>query len=209
MARLYLSSRDTTAESMPDVCLVCGQPSTTIVNKTFACGPEWLSILALLVCLIGAPLIIVIVILYFVLAKRMKVAVPTCDRHARYWIRRVLWMFVPMGALVVACMIAWGFMVAEQEYWRMESVAAMPCFGFAAFAIIWLIVAGVIQSQMIRAKEITDRGITLVRVHEDFIAAFEEKQEQDDYDDDYDPPPRRRISRESDEPDRRDTFRAE
>ena len=58
-----------------------------------------------------------------------------------------------------------------------QGLAGLVC-GLAALRrpgrerLAWLLIAAVIQTLMIRAREITDRSITLKNVHEDFVEAF-------------------------------------
>jgi hypothetical protein len=103
-------------------------------------------------------------------------------------------------------------------------LSGLACAASGGLALIWLIVAAIIHSMMIRPKEITDRTITLTRVHDDFVTEMDKLRSArrgDDWDEDgeeYEERLRRRRQRRADErtgyadeapPEKRDAFRAD
>jgi hypothetical protein len=207
MAKVVLRRSETTAGILPEVCMICGAPATRHVNRTFWWAPDWLSILAVLVCLAGGWLAIVIVVLYFALSKRMPVDVPTCDRHSRYWLRRQLFMYVPLGVFFAVSAAVFGYLLGQPGDVNLEYSLGL-CYGGTALFVVWLVVAAVRQQSMIRAKEITDGSITLIKVHDRFVAALQELRDRDDLEDeDLELRPRRPPPLEVRDP--RDAFRAE
>ena len=89
-----------------------------------------------------------------------------------------------------------------------------PCAGTGFGFLIWLIVAAIIQKETVQAALITDRDITLKKVHEKFEQALkqlrrsEREKTEEDWEEDDDRP--RRLPRaESEQKDDRTSFRAE
>ncbi len=150
----------------------------------------------------------------------MTVDAPICKKHCGYWWKRQLLMWLPLLLLFIggsAAVIAAGDAGAGEK-----NVAGFICIGTAGLFIAWLIVAVVIQTKLVRPAEITDRTITLKRVNEKFLDAFEEMRRERrrdfdrEYDDveDYDERMCRRRERQAKDDsgyddDRRERFRAE
>jgi hypothetical protein len=170
MAIIRLREWETDAEHLPMVCMVCGEPATTHVRRKFTWAPEWLSILAFLVCVVGQILSVIIVVLYFALRKQMLVAAPTCDRHKNYWRRRAIWAFVPLTLLFIVSVAEAVYIASLDQNDR--PMMYLPCAigGFGFF--FWLIVAAVIQKETVQATLITERDITLRKVHDNFDLAL-------------------------------------
>src|SRR5262249_6208899 len=146
-------------------------------------------------------------ILYFALSKRMTVEAPTCDRHPGDWLRRQLFMYVPLGvffALTVGGFVYWMAQPNKADFYE----SGAPCYPAGLLFLFWLVVAAQLQQGMIRAREITDGSITLMKVHERFAAALKALRDRDELeDDDLELRPRRPPQPE--ERDTRDTYRAE
>lgn len=163
--------------------MACGQPATRHIKKQFAWQPPWVIITIFLN-------ILIYVILAIVLTKKMTVDVPVCNRHRGYWMKRGILLFGSFVALVLWC-FAVGFGLDA----AMDRDSAGPIFGVILFSVLaWIVFAIVLQSRAIKAKEITDRTITLVKVHPDFVAAFVGMKDEDF--DDEDELPRRPRRRE-------------
>lgn len=106
----------------------------------------------------------------------MEVEVPVCDQHRNYFQTRMIWTWVVAGATFVMGMLAFIVLLAASEGDTAGAiVGGMACFGVSVFPVILII--AYIQSATIRAREITDRSITLVRVHDDFVEAMEIRRE--------------------------------
>jgi hypothetical protein len=212
MAEIQLRQSETDRDRLPDVCIACGQPATSFIRKTFAWHPPWVIVIILAGLL---PYVIVALIL----TKRMTVEAPVCDKHRGYWWKRQMLMWMPL-LLLFLCGI--GLAIAAGNMGDKDT-PGIVCFASGAAGVVWLFVAVVIQSMMIRPTEITNRTIRLKRVHEGFVDAFDQLRrgrDRDfdrDYDDDvedYDERMRRRRERRAKErsgydDDRRESFRAE
>jgi hypothetical protein len=174
MPEIQLRDSETDRESLPEVCIACGQPATSFIRKTFAWHPPWVIVIILAGLL---PYIIVALIL----TKRMAVEAPVCDRHRGYWWKRQMLMYLPLLILFLGGIGA--AIGAEQA--GVKDVGGIACFGSGVACVLWLIVAVVIQNRMVRPAEITDHTITLKRVHADFVAALKETRRDRDFDRDY------------------------
>jgi hypothetical protein len=140
----------------------------------------------------------------------MTVDVPVCEKHRGYWWKRLLLMFLPLavlGVIGIMLLVLLGQMTDKDA-------PGIACGGTVVLGVVWLVVAAIVQTMMIRPVEITDHSIDLKNVSGDFVAAFEgsrrrgrRRRDIDDEDDEYEPPPRHR--REPVDDDRRDAFRAE
>jgi hypothetical protein len=194
MAALYLHRRDTDRDYLPEVCMACGQPSCAHIRKNFSWCPPWVGITILAGLL---PYLIIALIL----TKRMTVDVPVCERHRGYWWKRYLLMFLPFF-LIAGVGIAVG--VAFSTPGR-DDPSGLICFATFAVGVVWLIVAAIMQTRMIRPTEITDRTIRLKNVHADFVAQFDalrRSRRDDDWDEDgeeYEERLRRRQQRRAEE----------
>jgi hypothetical protein len=169
----------------------------------FSWFPPW-------VYLFIIPGFLLYAILAIALAKRMIVEIPVCDSHKRYWWKRNSLRFL---SLLAVCGVA---AVPLTIFWNSQGRAgAYVCLFIMALMIGWLILVAVLRLNMIRPSEITDRDITLKRVHQDFMNAFEQmerrsrrpRRRRDFDDDDFDRPIRRRAEPLDD--DRRESFRAD
>jgi hypothetical protein len=172
--------------------MVCGEYSDEHIVKNFRWFPEWVGLLILAGLL---PYVIVAEIL----KKRMTVEVPVCERHRGYFVRRQVIISI-VAVLLFILPISFGFLmlaVASTPKETDEAVTAgFFCFGVSVFPAV--ITIALIQNSTIRPAEITDRGITLKRVHEEFVDACDNFWRQQDYDDEFERP-RRRPPREIEE----------
>jgi hypothetical protein len=192
MAQIRLRRSETVAERLPEVCMACGQPATTHIRKSFAWQPPWV----IITIFFG---LLIYVILALILTKRMTVEVPVCDRHRGYWLKRGLWIFLSFVGFIGFCFAA-GFAL---DAILVRDTIGIICLTCVAALVVWLVSAVVIQSLMIKPKEITDRSITLTKVHPDFVAAFV-GMNNDDFDEDFRP---RRHEVDGLPPERQESFR--
>jgi hypothetical protein len=165
MAQITLWTSETDRESLPDICIVCGQPAISFVKKSFAWHPPWIAVLVLVGLL---PYILVAI----ALTKYMTVDAPVCGGHRGYWWKRQLLSWLPPPLLLIAGL---GAVLAVGDAKPGEAnMAGFVCVGTAGLFFTWLTFALVIQSKMVRPAEITERSITLKSVHREFAAAINE-----------------------------------
>lgn len=212
MARIRLRESEYEDGRLPPVCVVCGEPADGTEGHTFRWMPDWLSAVLVALALL-APLLAVIA--YFATLGavwRRRFPVPVCARHRGYWKRRAFWTYGPL-ALGVTLLTIFVIAALSQPPRSNTDWLVAPCFGTGAFTLVGLMLAAVLQRGTVRADQITETEVALIRVHDNFADAVLDRRrarrrerDLDRDDEDYDTPPPRRRRREPDEPD--DRFRA-
>jgi hypothetical protein len=169
MSSIRLRYRETTADDLPMVCMACGDRAGSHIDKNFSWYPDWVNLTAF-------AGLVPYLILSFTTRQYMEVEVPVCDRHEKYFLTRTIWTYVAAGATFVIAALAFVLLLAASEGDTAGAiVGGMACFGVRVLPAIGVI--AYIQTTTIRAREITDRSITLVRVHDDFVEAMEIRRE--------------------------------
>lgn len=166
MPSLSLSRFEATEGRLPRMCMQCGAEAVTERKKNFSWHPQWVIILILVNLLIY-------VVVAMVLTKRMSVRAPFCDKHQNHWRWRA-W-FIWLG-LVLVCVLGIGGLVLfnvlnERARGRGSDLGGFVCLAVGAIGLIWLIAAAIVQNSAIRPTEITDDGITLTHVCQEFVQA--------------------------------------
>lgn len=183
MATVTLSEYECRKKLLPDVCMKCGEPATVSVRRNFSWYPPWVLALALAGLLVA-------VIVAAVLTKKMLVEAPMCERHRKHWFNRMLWTLLSFAAIAVAGIGGIALLSANDNAPGNNDLAGWVCGGGALALISWLVLVVILQSTAIKPSLITDRKITLVKVHPEFVRALEDDREQDaleeekDFDDD-------------------------
>ena len=172
MAELLLKGSQTSGDRMPMVCMVCGEPAVKHYRKNFSWVPGWVHI-----CILAGVLPWAIIVA--ILTKRMWVDVPVCEHHRGYFWKRTAAAILSFVLLAGLCV---GAAVLAGEFGDRDAPGYV-CLGSAGLFIIWVIALFVLQTKALRPKEITDRRITLTRVHEGFVAALREFRDREDYGD--------------------------
>ena len=176
MATVTLSEYECRKKLLPDVCIQCGEPATVSVRRNFSWYPPWVIALVLAGVLVAA-------IVAIVLTKKMLVQVPMCDRHKSHWSTRTMWTFLCFAVVASAAIGGIALLAANDNGPRKDDMVGWVCGGSALALLLWLFLVAILQSTAIRPKLITDRKITLVKVHPEFVRALEDDREQDAQDD--------------------------
>jgi hypothetical protein len=171
MAELRLKELQAFGDRMPMVCMVCGEPAVKHYRKNFSWVPGWVHITILAGLLPWA-------IIVAILTKRMWVDVPVCEQHRGYFWKRLAAGFLSFLLLVGLCIGA-AVLVGEVAGKNNDAMGYV-CVGSGVLFVAWIILLFVIQAKTLRPKEITDRTITLTRVHEGFITALREFRDRED-----------------------------
>jgi|SRR4051794_30653940 hypothetical protein len=114
--------------SLPANCVKCGQPSTTLVKKTFYWHPAWVYILIL-------PGLLIYAIAALAIRKGMKLHVPLCDVHSqarktKIWTAVALLVgFLPFGIIV-------GSMTPDNAGWIWLAAGVMFLTGLVLAGIV-------------------------------------------------------------------------
>jgi hypothetical protein len=197
MALLRLRDTETRARHLPEICMACGEPSVDHIKKTFSWYPPWIGWLFLVG---GVPLVVILVL---VLTKRMSVELPVCERHRGYFWKRTLWICVALLVPFLAWAAVFAIAMALVDRRDEDSVFGFTCLAFVVVLLLVIGIIAVVQNYAIRPKEITDRTISLIRVHEGFVEAWEAHRDRgwDAIDDE---PRGRRRDRGEDQHDDRD-----
>jgi hypothetical protein len=170
MARIKLERFEAEEGDLPDICMKCGARATTEKLKRFSWQPPWVYVLLLAGLL---PFLIVALIL----TKRMRVPIPLCAEHRRHWTWRG-WLVG--GGFFAIFLLGLGTMILlsatdNGPQRREDAVFGFVCFGFLGLALVWLIVAAIVQHTAIRPTQITDYDITLTNVAPGFVKALLEE----------------------------------
>ncbi len=173
MASIRITRYEAQNNLLPPVCVVSGEPTTDVKRHTFRWTPPWVGILILAGLL---PYLIVAMIT----RKDITFDVPIASRKKGHWMWRQL--FAVFGVLGCIGLVIVGIALSNQP----GGVNQGPDIGLYTAAaagvglLFVLIVALFLQFTSVRPKEITDRDITLVGVHENFIVALEEERDRDE-----------------------------
>jgi hypothetical protein len=199
MAQVRIRESETRSSRLPKVCLACGEPSDTTVRKSFSWYPPWAGLLVIFGLF---PALIAIA----VLTKRMTVPVPMCERHRRYFSNRALLIMLPLIGVVIICILGMflPYLVLEPQTADDLRPVMYVVLGLCILGVFALIL--LIQYTSIRARDLSDRGLLLTAVSQEFVDALEElRQERRSSadDDEEDDRPRSRRRRDDDDDDDR------
>src|SRR6516165_7933208 len=98
MSQVILGRFEAEEGELPPVCLRCGAPAAVFKRWTLTCYPDWSYLLLLVTIwpfLLASPL----------LRQRMRVLVPFCVAHRRYWLKRRLLFWVSLAAMAAVLII--------------------------------------------------------------------------------------------------------
>lgn len=179
MATVIVEDGDQTALASCGMCIRCGQPSDRLKNHKFTWYPLWVSTLAVVGLLFCLPMALVVVLAG---TRRKWLKVPVCERHAGHWMWRL--MLIPLFTLlgVIAFGVLAVLLITAQVPVRLGpgpggniDPGGLACFGVIVLGLVWLVMVSVLQSGSIRPLEISDTGITLTNVSEDFARTFRDE----------------------------------
>lgn len=175
MAQVRISLEEIENDAIPHVCMLCGEPSSTIVRRKFSWCPSWVPVLLLA----GLwPYVIVALIL----TKSRRMGVPLCESHRNHWSWRfwVNWAAFLAFACLVGAVIATLISLDGQHRGDSDPVVPLLVMSLPVLFVSWLGVVVVLQSTALRAAEITDRDITFNKVAVAFADALEDEREREE-----------------------------
>jgi hypothetical protein len=126
--------------------------------------------------LVGAPGLILLVVLALVLRKRARLQAPMCDQHQNHWTVRlaISWaasifvIFIGVASIVLVILL-------DNAGPRQGDVfSPFICVGSLILFVGFLILLAIVQNTAIRPDEITATHILLNGVSEAFVTAVEE-----------------------------------
>jgi hypothetical protein len=159
---------------LPMVCMRCGAPATVLKVKKMSWYPRWIIVLIV----VGAPGLLLGLILALVLRKTARLHAPLCEDHQGHWTTRLVINWV-IGVLAIGLSVGGfiGFIALDSARPRgpnTDGLMAMMCIGSLVAFFGWLIMAAILHNTSIRPDEITRTHILLAGVSETFVDAVEE-----------------------------------
>jgi hypothetical protein len=106
-------------------------------------------------------------IICLLMRKAIRVQMPMCSRHLHHWSNRKLIVWL---GLLFWIAYAITFAVALEDI--PNDMRAPIVAGGILGGLSWLITAGIVQNQAIRAAKITDYGADIVNVNKKFAEAW-------------------------------------
>ncbi len=171
MATVRLSRVEVEDDSLPSVCMKCGEDATVHKYKTFAWHPSW----AILFIFLG---LVPYAVAALLLTKRMTIQAPLCAQHRGHWAVRGWITWGGFGLLCLLGGMVFAFLIANDKRPGGEPLMGLACLGGVLLGLIWLIVIAILQHTGIRPQEITDRSIILTNVSEEFEEALWDQRDQ-------------------------------
>ena len=166
MATVTLSRHECDNDLLPKVCAECGTLAVGTLAMNFSWTPRWANW---------------VFFVWFFMMKTMLVRMPFCDVHRRVRRRRNLW-FIVLFFAIIASMALSCYCVALSPASINVVLAACALAVTVALFWAWIIIVIVVARHDIKATHITDRSLTLDRVHEAFAAAVLEARDRGDPD---------------------------
>ena len=152
-------------DALPRFCMVCGEPTTECVDKTFSHTPEWVEYLYLaggLPGLIGEH--------FF--GKEMRVSCPVCPQHRDHWsqliwVASVGWLLGVPFALVGLALGAAIFPAGDPR------TIGLVVAGAVTGLVIWIVYVSRLAITRVKVSNISNTGdeITFERVSDAFARA--------------------------------------
>jgi hypothetical protein len=195
MATVRLGRYEVEKYGLPDTCARCGAGAVVAPDKRFSWSPPWLAVLILL----GLLGLVLYVVLALSLAKRRTVPLPFCERHRNYWRNRQIFIWGGLAAVFLFGVLAIPLGVVVDDKGITDNTTLIASLGTGGLFLTWLLSAAVVQTQTIRAGEISDLSITLTGLSPEFAEALGEARRGEDREDDEDDRRPRRRRREDDE----------
>lgn len=170
MTTVTLSRHECASDLLPKVCAACGAPAAGNLPMYFSWSPRWANWL---------------VVVWFFVMKTMPVRMPFCAYHRRRQRLRIIQLVVLFFAIIaIIASVALSYLVfALGPEEAVDPVAAVSGLGLSVVLFgAWIVIVIVISHRDIQATYITDRSLTLDRVHEAFVAAVVEARDRGDPD---------------------------
>jgi hypothetical protein len=162
MPAVWLDERDCLGGVFPDVCLKCGQPAPGRVRRTFTWMPGWvyLTLLAHL---------FVFLIVALIVRKSQYAEVPMCDRHHGHWFWRYVLVFTTLVGAVAGVV---GLIVLIENLPPGADTTIVFVLGIPAVLLAWFTLALVAGLTAIRPLKISQGGMKLTGVCQEFVSAY-------------------------------------
>ncbi|WP_020471259.1 hypothetical protein [Zavarzinella formosa] len=167
MANVTLTARECRKKLLPSVCMRCGKPAVTTVEKTFLYYPSWLFFLSF--WSVWGALVDAVT-----LSGAMTLDAPVCRRHRTHWATRTRVVAISTMTFVFLFVGVIWYLAAPQVKHDPDSSVDL-CTGTLFASVAWFGLVLFFHITVIKAIRITPDLITLTQVHRDFVNALEEK----------------------------------
>jgi len=165
LTTVELSRQECVNDLLPKVCVRCGAPAAGCLPVQYSWAPKWS---------------VWLVFTWPLFSRTMLVRLPLCEPHLTSWRKRNFRYQVALVAVLVLGMGTYASMLIYPNTW-VRDLAVWLCSGWALLFFIWLFVAIIAAERDIKTIRITERSLTLNRIHEAFVAALaEERQRNED-----------------------------
>jgi hypothetical protein len=123
--------------------------------------------------LVGLVLVLVGAICALALRKTMRITVPLCEAHRNHFLSRSLFVYIGLGVFLLLQTIALAaFFLTRDPAGEWSDLAGYFCGGTFFVGLAWLFGAAILQNGAIRATEMTDKDVTLIKVSDRFVDAL-------------------------------------
>jgi hypothetical protein len=169
MPKIRISRREAERGLLPRVCVLTGEDTDDVKRRNFLWNPPWVAI----TILAG---LLPYVIIALVTCKSMEIDVPLVRAKHGHWMWRAV---VAWGLVLASLVLFFAGVVLISDKQLQEASGPLMLAGGVLFFLAVLIYA-VLQRNCIHPTEITDRSITLVGVHQNFIDALEDDRDREE-----------------------------
>ena len=159
-----MSRHECASDLLPKVCAHCGAPAAGSVALNFSWEPRWAKWL---------------VVAWFFVVRTMPTRLPLCNDHLKRRRRRGNYFLLSL-LTIMALAAASGVYVALTPSSVNETFAGYVLAACLLMIVAWFVMVMVAYRGDIQATRITDRSLTLDRVHEAFVAAMAEARDRQD-----------------------------
>ena len=161
-----LTKEQIEADDLPNVCIVCGRPTTERLNKNFSHQSEWAQVLTLIGMLF---FVFPGLIISSLTERQQRIACPVCPRHRNHWSRFAWWASTGwLIPLTLGGFPAVGVWAAGLQ--NMVAIAIVLV-GSVAGLILYLVPLIRMASRRVDVEDVTETEVRLRRVSAAFAKA--------------------------------------
>jgi hypothetical protein len=165
MAMMRLSRRQAKEGTLPALCIRCGKPAASFLDKRLSWYPLWMEVVLVLSFACPCPFVLVGIMVAFLLSRRARVRLPVCAAHKNHWRWRSV---LTWGSLIVlCCTLVLLILLHPANYYGSPLI-----FGLGIALLLWGTVAYGLKFIATRACTITKRDLILSGVSMLFIERF-------------------------------------
>lgn len=168
---VFLACNDNkVVQTLPQVCLYCGQLSTQVKKVAFSKQPAWGCLLELLAGMFGAAG-------GSIGEKNVTMQAPVCEEHFMALRRRDVLRWLGLAIMLIPALL---FLAADWLHFDLS--ALLPgisartlqtiAIGAMIMGVVFIFLVGLLPPRVVRVESIDDSGITLKGVADEFASAL-------------------------------------